>query len=132
MGVDLRLFPVDFLSTENVRMSSGPAIDKKWGYSHTILDVPRQQSVWPAVQKLPATSLAGYDITGFLGQIIPDGKAEGEMYYGKYTTDPYGAIYKMVTAGNLGPVLRKHFPDHPTTAYVNAMPPDGLIILGWH
>lgn len=127
MGVDLRLHPIDFLTT-----TKGNGVNRTWGYSHTILDLPRRQDVWPEIRQLESTSLANCDIAGFLGKIIPDGAAKGEHYYGRFTEDPYGKTYTMVFAEDLGPVLRKHFPDHPTTAYVSAMPPDDQIVLGWH
>ena len=74
----------------------------------------------------------GHNITVYVGGRIRDGYAKGERYYGKLVNDAYGESYRWLTAKELLPFLEEHWPKDPATAYVRAMPSDGLIVLDWH
>jgi hypothetical protein len=138
MGIDLRLLPCEHWSEENGRV---------WGFSHTILDLGRvsyeahdafQVVVKPHLVKLPE----GHDVSSYLGDIIPDGYAEGERYYGTIRDkDAYGEPYAFVAARHLLPRLSEHFHyghrghgpyQASIVAYVRALPPDTKIVLDWH
>ena len=121
MGLDLRLFPIDHLR------------QGIFGYSHTVLELGGLGWDLGAKIKERARRLPdGHDITSHLGGRIRDGHAEGERYYGKLVDDAYGEPYRWLTAKKLLPFLEEHWPKHPITAYVRAMPTDGLIVLDWH
>ena len=129
MGVDLSLYPIDSLHEIG---SYERGLGKKWGFSHTVLTLPRNYGCWEALKRLPQIPIAEWDIAGLVGGRVPDGKAEGERMYGRFDTDPYGEPYHAVQARGLAPELRRFFPDHPSTAYIGALPPDHLVVLGWH
>ena len=121
MGLALRHFPIDHLS------------HGVFGYSHNILDLggldwDLGKQIQDRARRLPD----GHDITTYLGGRIRDGHAEGERYYGKLDDDAYGEPYRWLTAKELLPFLDEHWSKHPVTAYVRAMPSDGLIVLDWH
>jgi hypothetical protein len=121
MGLALRLFPIDHLhgGTE--------------GFSHTILDMGGVAWEIGAVIREKARRLPdGHDISALLAGLIPDGYAKGERYYGKLDTDAYGEPYRWLMARELLVYLEEHWPNHPATAYVRAMKPDGLVVLDWH
>ncbi len=104
-----------------------------FGSAHTLLDLGdlgwdlgaeiKQCSRW-----LPD----GHDIQGHLAGRIKDGYHKGERCYGRFVEDAYGEPYGWLTARELLPFLEEHWTDHPATAYVRAMPSDGLIVLDWH
>lgn len=121
MGLALRLFPIDHLS-------QGIS-----GFSHTVLELGGLGWDLGAEIKERARRLPdGHDITAFLAAVIPDGEAKGERYYGKLVDDAYGEPYRWLTAKELLPFLAEHWPKHPVTAYVRALPSGGLIVLDWH
>lgn len=126
MGVDLRLLPVDFIDDRDS--------PKPWGYSHTILPLPRTRDLWVEIATLkPAMLPAEHNISSFVGAVIDDGRHQGERMYGRFKDrDTYGCAYTWVRAGDLAPLLAKHGPSWPATAYISALPPDTLIILDWH
>lgn len=120
MGLALRLLPVD-------HFRGG------YGYSHSILELggldwDLGRSIRDRARLLPD----GHDIQAYLGKLIPDGECKGERCYGKLVTDVRGELYRWLTARELLPVLREHWPKHPITAYVAALPDDRLIVLDWH
>ena len=120
MGLALRLLPVE-------RFHGG------FGYSHSILELggwdwDLGDTIRDRARLLPD----GHDITAYLAKVIPDGACAGERCYGKLVADAYGDPYRWLTARELLPVLREHWPKHPVTAYVNALPEDQLIVLDWH
>ena len=125
MGVDLRLLPVRHLH-ENPDGSS-------WGFSHTVLDVPRCHDMWSAVEALgPAPIPETANLTSFTTGRVPDGKSAGETMYGWRTKDSYGAPYTWIKASALRTVFNEWLRDHPVTAYLNAMKDDEMVILDWH
>ncbi len=121
MGLDLRLLPVDFLSGT-------------MGFSHTVLIVHRDGSgAINAIAGLVAAVIpTTFDISSFVGGRVPDGAAEGEPMYGSLADTAYGERYTWIDAARLAPILQKHQPDAPTTAYIAALPPATLVILDWH
>lgn len=121
MGLALRLFPISHLS------------QGLFANCHTVLelggldwDLGKEISV--QARRLPD----GHDIQGHLGSRVPDGYYKGEHRYGKFVDDAYGEPYRWLTAKELLPFLEAHWAGHPVTAYVRAMPSDGLIVLDWH
>ena len=120
MGLALRLLPVD-------------AFHNGFGNCHTLLELgglhwDLGSSIRDQARLLPD----GHDICSHLGKLIPDGDCKGERSYGKLVTDVYGERYRWLTAHELLPVLREHWPKHPVTAYVAALPDEQLIVLDWH
>ena len=126
MGTDLRLLPVDAL-----HQNSGAV---PWGFSHTVLNLPRRSEAWKAILGLPAERIPlPHNVSSYVGAHVPDGRAKGETMYGTLEAkDAYGDPYAWIRAGTLKPVLREFFRGEPTTAYVEAMRDDALIILDWH
>lgn len=125
MGVDLRLLPLGCLHS-TLGTSS-------WGYSHTVLDVPRRRELWESIDKLgPVAIPVGSDISSFVGRRVPDGAAEGETMYGRLDKDSYGTAYTWIKAGDLVVAFFEHLPGHPVTQYLAALPVDSLVILDWH
>ena len=121
MGLALQLLPVSHLGPGN------------FGNCHTVLDLGGLSwdlgaEIRKATRRLPD----GHDIQGLLGTYIPDGKHEGSRCYGRLVNDVYGMPYEWLTAKELLIFLDEHWPEHPVTAYVRAMPSDGLIVLDWH
>lgn len=121
MGLDLRLLPIDFFR------------QGLFGYSHTVLTLGSLSwdlgaDIREHSRRLPD----GHDITGYLGGRITDGYHKGERCYGSLVDDAYGEPYRWLTAKELLPFLEEHWPKHPVTAYVRALPIDGLIVLDWH
>ena len=120
MGLQLRLLPVNHFH-------------HGFGNCHTLLELggldwDLGRSILDRARLLPD----GHDICSHLGKLIPDGECKGERTYGKLVTDVYGDLYRWLTARELLPVLREHWPKHPVTAYVAALPDDRLIVLDWH
>lgn len=125
MGVDLRLLPVHHLH-ENTDGSL-------WGFSHTVLDVPRRREMWAVIEELDAQPIpATANLSSFCTGKVPDGKSAGETMYGWRPTDAYGAAYTWIKANALRPVFNEWLRDHPVTAYLNAMKNDEMVILDWH
>lgn len=121
MGLDLALFPIDHFS------------QGLFGIAHTVLPLGGLDWDLGAQIKQRARRLPdGHDIAGHLGGRIKDGYHAGERCYGKLVDDAYGEPYCWLTAKELLPFLEEHWADHPATAYVRAMPSDGLIVLDWH
>lgn len=117
MGVDLRLLPIDSTSC--------------W-FSHTVLNVERDRDLWPEISALkPARIPDDLRISTYVAR-IPD--RDGETGYGNLdlASDAYGCHYTWIEAGRLTPVIAARQPNHPTTAYLRALPPDTLIVLDWH
>jgi hypothetical protein len=117
----LRLFPIDCLITQAD------------GFSHTILNLGGLSwdlgaKIRESARRLPDD----HHITTHLGSRIPDGKYQGERCYGTLTTDAYGEPYQWLTVRDLLIHLDEHWPKHPVTAYVRALPAGGLIVLDWH
>ncbi len=120
MGLSLRLFPIDHLRGT-------------FGYSHTILELgDLDWEIGDEIKRCARRLPDGLDITSYLGGRIRDGHAAGERYYGKLVEDGYGEPYCWITARELLRFLKEHWAGHPITAYVRAMPIDGLIVLDWH
>ncbi len=120
MGRDLTLLPLD---AGNIG---------SWGYSHTILRLPRDYDMQADVLELELVELLPEaDISSMTGGRVPDGESAGEQMYGRLTNDPYGNKYRFARAGALAKVLAKHYPDHQTTAYVRALKPEHPVILEW-
>lgn len=121
MGLGLRLFPIDHLH-------QGIS-----GFSHNLLELGDIDWDLGAEIKERSRRLPdGHDIMSYLGGTIRNGHAKGERYYGKLAEDGYGEPYRWLTAKELLPFLKKHWPKHPITAYVGALPSDNLIVLDWH
>lgn len=125
MGLALNLFPIDHLS-----YGTGPS--SCWGYSHTVLRLGSLswdlgQLINDAAKPLPDH----HNISAYLAARIPDGGMKDERCYGVLAKDSYGKPYKWITAEALLPFLTKHWPKHPATAYVCALPSDGLVVLDW-
>lgn len=125
MGIDLRLLPVEHFGTMNGAL---------WGFSHTVLNLPRNSEAWTAFRVLQQDLVPpNADISSFVGGRVSDGSALGEMMYGRLRDrDSYGEPYRWVTAGALSPILTRWFPGNPVAAYVNAMKDDQRVILDWH
>lgn len=125
MGLALNLFPIDHL-----HYNAGP--HSCWGYSHTVLKIGDLswdvgQTISAAAEQLPKH----HDITAHLAGRIKDGTSKGERYYGKLDKDAYGEPYKWITAEALLAFLEEHWPKHPATAYVRALPADNMVVLDW-
>lgn len=131
MGVDLRLYPLDFLQEKitNGRITV-------FGYSHTVINVPRNYQAWDMINKAPSRPLPrgeGMGISGLVAGHVPDGESEGEPCYGNFEeSDSYGDPYRLIKAKDLATILEYFFPKHPTTRYVQALDPENEIVLGWH
>lgn len=126
MGVDLRLLPIDCLhSNPNGEL---------WGFSHTVLTLPRRHDAWPEFDALhPDEIPETADISSFVTARIPDGTAAGETMYGKIgPTDAFGNRYTWLEALSIKPLLAEWFSGHPVTAYISALPDDTRIVLDWH
>jgi hypothetical protein len=120
VGLALRLLPVDHFHGNFGNCRSLLELgDLDWDLGGTIRERARL---------LPD----GHDISAHLATRIRDGEHEGSRCYGKLVTDVYGELYRWLTARELVPVLREHWPKHPVTAYVDALPDDRLIVLDWH
>lgn len=120
MGVDLRLLPLDHL-------------DGSWGFSHTILSLPRKRQAWPAFEPIVEPLPVNHNISSFVGATVPDGQSEGEHMYGRIRErDAYDCKYTWSTAGQLKPVLRQWFAEHAATAYIEALNDDTRVVLDWH
>lgn len=120
MGLALDLWPIDRLQGS-------------FGYSHTVLNLGGLTWDLGALIRESARRLPdGHDITAHLAGRIPEGHHKGESCYGKLVNDAYGEPYRWLTAKELLPFLEEHWPKHPATAYVRALPSDGLIVLDWH
>lgn len=120
MGLALYLLPVKDLHGS-------------FGNTHTVLDLggvdwDLGSLIRDSARRLPD----GHDIQGHLGGRIKDGSQKDGRCYGRLVDDAYGEPYCWLTAKELMPVLQKHWPEHPATAYVRAMPSDNLIVLDWH
>ena len=120
MGLALRLLPVDHFRNG-------------FGYSHSILELDGLDwDLGGTIRDLARLLPDGHDITAYLGKRIPDGACKDERCYGTLVTDAYGELYRWLTARELLPFLSEHWPKHPVTAYVRALPEDRLIVLDWH
>lgn len=127
MGLDLRLIPIGQLKKHrsgnvNLVMSA-----------KSLLDIGRVD--WDLGRKMheAATPLPkDHDIWGPSGAVIEEGDHEGERCYGKLVADAYGTAYHWMTAKKLLTFLKKHWPKHPVTAYVKALPPNYRVVLDWH
>jgi len=123
MGLDLTLLPVDYLSR-----TQGPRGERIEGYSHTVLNPPRDSRIHDAILGPKAVVPT---------QIIPEGAditthTAGRGKYGRIKKDAYGDAYTWALAGDLAKVLRRYARSSPTTAYIAALPPTTLVILDWH
>ena len=124
MGVDLRLLPIDCLHNDNGMI---------WGFSHTVLSLPRRSEAWPAFEPIVESLPASHSISSFCCARIPDGRSEGETMYGVIPDrDSYDCKYTWSTAGQLKPVLRQWFAEHAATAYIEALNDDTRVVLDWH
>lgn len=127
MGVDLRLLPMDCWIAKD-----------GWGYSHSIIDLPRDYICWDDIRELNQHPIGSAKIASFIGRRIPDGKMAGEHCYGDLTEDAYGDPYKFVLAAQLGPVLEAAAKRHDSprmraaAAFVLASEPGRMFILDWH
>lgn len=120
MGLALRLLPVD-------------KFHGNFGNAHTILELGGLSwDLGGTIRDLARLLPDGHDIASYLGKLIPDGECKGERSYGKLAADAYGDLYRWLTARELRPFLTEHWPTHPVTAYVSALPDDRLIVLDWH
>lgn len=120
MGLALRLFPITHYNPP-------------FGYSHTVLELGGLDwALGAEIQKCAWRLPDGHDITAHLAVRLKDGPAKGECIYGKLGEDSYGEPYRWLTSKELLPFLEEHWTEHPITAYVRAMPSDGLIVLDWH
>ena len=121
MGLALRLLPITSLH-QGIR-----------GYSHTILELGGLSwDLGADIRALARRLPDGHDITAHLAKRVKDGYHKGESIYGKLVEDSYGEPYRWLTAKELLPFLDEHWPKDPITAFVRAMPSDGLIVLDWH
>lgn len=121
MGLALRLFPIDHFS------------QGYFGYSHNVLELGGLSwDLGEQIQKCGRWLPDGHDISAHLGSCFADGPCKGERRYGKLVDDSYGEAYRWLSAKELLPFLDEHWPKHPVTAYVRALPSDGLIVLDWH
>lgn len=122
MSLALDLYPIDYLGSN-------------WGFSHTVLTLPGGGGVRGVLKESglkPRLLPDDHKITGRVVGRVPDGYAEGESMHGRFDTDPYGDPYTWLTASELLPVLQQCHPKHPTTAYIAALEPNTLVVLGWH
>ena len=143
MGIDLSLMPMDALHRpdplDHERTWYSPpkrGSNNKlwWGFSHTLLELPRHYEMYDAIRERCAVRLvpAERSITCFRAR-IPDGSWKDEAGYGMLPIeDPYGDPFTWAPAGGLAEVLTAFCPTAPTTAYVKALDPETLIILYWH
>jgi hypothetical protein len=121
MGRDLYLLPLDYLSR-----------DRNWGYSHTVLNCPRNYELYDAIEKRDPIVIQDIDVSCYM-HVIEGGDSEGEYGYGALPkTDPYGDPMTWLPASQLVPAFRKHLPKHPITAYLGALEPEVLVVLYWH
>jgi len=125
VGLALNLFPVEHLTY-------GPGPSSCWGYAHTVLRVgglswDLGQQIDDAAKLLPDR----HSVSSHLGGRVQDGTHKGERCYGVLDKDSYGKPYKWITAEALLPFLDDHWPKHPATAYVRALPKDDLVVLDW-
>ena len=125
MGVDLRLLPLDHLS----ETPSG----RYWGFSHTVLTVPRNSDAWSSFAEVEEPMPESHDISSYVGKRVPDGASQGELMYGRIRDkNSYGEAFVWATAGALFPVLARWFPGHPVTEYIAHLPESNRVILDWH
>lgn len=129
MGLELALLPLGAFDTNTVT-------GKPWGFSHEIIQVGKQYDLFDDIQKLSPTPLPeGHDVSSYIGATIKDGYYKGEHTYGALEKTPYGEPYTYVRGADLVPLMQKHIPDHPATAYMIAAVKrraDLLVVLGWH
>lgn len=121
MSLELRLLPVGMM------WSNGTS-----GNCHTILNAPQDYRVFDEVRERATLLPASHDFTAHLGGRIQSGTHAGSPCYGKLDRDSYGELYRWIRADVLGPILWKHYPAHPVSAYVAALAPDTMIVLDWH
>lgn len=125
MGLALSLFPI-----EHLHYSDGPSAC--WGYSHTVLNLGGLSwDMGPEISAAAKPLPDRHSISTLTAGRIKDGTSKGERYYGVLDKDCYGSPYTWITAEALLPFLTEHWPKHPATAYVRALPNDGLIVLDW-
>jgi hypothetical protein len=121
MGLSLYLCPIKHLNRG------------LFGNAHTVLDLGGLDwALGAQIKKCSRRLPDGHDIQGQLAARIKDGYHKGEPCYGRFVDDAYGEPYCWLTAKELLPFLEEHWTEHPITAYVRAMPSDGLIVLDWH
>lgn len=124
MGVDCTLLPVEF---EN----------DQWGYSHTVLKLDRNYTVWEMLRKLPDAGAVPSSFASHIGGRVREGEQAGEPCYGETQKDPYGDPVRCVRAGDLAK-LSKRLRSYglPRTkasiAYCAQLPPETRIAIWWH
>ena len=128
MGIDLMLLPLDC----DVPASE---VTKSFGFSHTILPMGRNHSLWEHIRALPTTALPE-DFSAYVAT-----RPDGESGYGHLSEDPWGDTIRCVTAGDLARVLvawcmrageGAQTAWLPVTAYIEALPSATRIALYWH
>jgi hypothetical protein len=117
MSLDLYLLPVDSYSNGH-------------GHAHQILNWMGARDVRNFLDEAkikPSRIPRPFQIDCHLGVT-----RDGDPKYGNLpATDPWGEPYTWIEAEFLLPALEADRPDDPVTAFVRALPPSKLIILGW-
>lgn len=141
MGLDLKLLPMDYW---NPSMPGGKP--SGFGYSHTLLSLPRNSEAWKDINKLARQDVPlDADISSYVGRNVPNGDAEGETMYGSHDLaegDCYGAPLQWVPAFDLYMVLKKHYIDGDlyrgnanqgaaAAMYLSMLPSSTWVLLYW-
>lgn len=108
MGIDLCLLPIDAEGIVN--------------YSHQIITVPRDRSLYDAIEKLPALPVPKRFFT-FMGRA-----KDGEHGYRDTQKTPYGQRLLATTFGHLKTI---NIPG-PAGAFIAASPDHQRVALFWH
>jgi len=121
MGVDLKLLPVQ---------ADGRPYSE-FGYSHTVLDLSRRRTLWPAIGALPTTAVPPVFNTYLCRCSDYD-----DVHYGNTQTTPYGDPLLATTAGDLVTLLnhecvRENALNRAVWAYLRELPSDQLVALYW-
>jgi hypothetical protein len=138
MGVDLKLLPMEYVSSNNVSSNNG----KWWGYSNSALELRRGRNLWKWLRdNLQVSHIPeGADFSSFVTGKVPDGSAEGETMYGTVGKTPYGDRATWVRAHDLAKVMSDYSvsatglraDNSPAIAYLNLLPEETMVILWWH
>lgn len=126
MSLGLNLFPIE-------QLHYGAGTSSCWGFSHSVLSLGSLP--WDVGEQINATAKPlpdHHSITGYLGSRLAEGLSKGDRHYGRFDKNCFGEPYTWIAARDLRPILTKHWPTHPATAYVAAMKDDDFVVLDWH
>ena len=109
MGLDLTLMPLG-------------ADNNEWGFSHELLDVPRNRDLFERIMKLPALPVPTKFMT------FRSRGDDGEARYGQTQDTPYGEPLLATTMAH----LKTCGIPGPHGAFVAASPDNQRVALYWH